>query len=359
MERVAIIGLGLIGGSMGLALKAAALPNVEVVGSDRSRDSAQLARKMGAVDRVEPDPREAVKSAGLVIVATPVRSTRAVLENIAPALEEGTVVTDTGSTKADVLRWAERLLPEGVSFVGGHPMAGKETQGIQAADARLFREKVYCVIPSVSAPERAVRTVLGLVQALGATPWFIDAEEHDQYVAAISHVPLVASAALFSMARGSKAWNDLAPLASSGFRDTTRLASGDPNMAADIFATNREAIVHWLDRFLAELQAFRDLVASESEIAEQDLFRRLTTAQLQRDEFLVGRFDRGAPRAPIDLPSTSSSFVDLLVGGRMAERFRDAQRMLDNDARDRAEQMSRDVRHDIERNGNGSDNGRG
>jgi prephenate dehydrogenase len=314
---------------------------------------------MGAVDRIEPDPRDAVKGAGLVIIATPVRSIATVLEQIGPALEEGTVVTDTGSTKSDVLRWAQRLLPGGVSFVGGHPMAGKETQGIQAAEAALFREKIYCVIPSVDAPERAIRTVLGLVETLGATAWFIDADEHDQYVAAISHVPLVASAALFAMARGSKAWNDLAPLASSGFRDTTRLASGDPDMAADIFATNRQAVVHWLDRFLAELQAFRDLVASESEVAEQDHDKRLTTAQLQREEFLVGRFDRGAPRAPIDLPSTSTSFVDLLVGGRMAQRFRDAQRILDSDARDRAEQMSRDVRRDIERNGNGSGNGRG
>src|SRR5207245_1284194 len=135
-------------------------------GSDRERDARNQAKKQNAVDEIESYPADAARNASLVVVATPVRSIRSVFEEIAPHLTENTVVTDTGSTKAEVMRWAAEILPAGVSFVGGHPMAGKETAGAGAAEAGLFRAKIYCVMPSVSATESAVRTVLGLIQTL-------------------------------------------------------------------------------------------------------------------------------------------------------------------------------------------------
>lgn len=348
MERIAIIGLGLIGGSIGLGLKAAQLKDVEVIGTDHDRDALAGARKAGAVDRIEADERTAVKDAGLVVVATPVRAIRGVFERIAGSLAEGAVVTDTGSTKADVTKWAKDLLPAHVSFVGGHPMAGKETAGIRAAEAALFREKVYCLAPTVHADDRAIRTVVGLVQALGATPWFIEAEEHDRYVAAISHLPIVMSAALFSMIRGSKAWNDLAPLASSGFRDVTRLASGDPRMAADIFATNKESVIHWLDRYVEELRAYRAMLESSHD--SEELHDRLKSVQGGRDEFVAGRgYDRGAPRPPIDIPSASTSFANLLMPQWAAEKLKDIERSSEQRAKEAAENARREIEAERER----------
>ncbi len=355
MERITIIGLGLIGGSIALGLKASRLENLEIIGSDRSRDAQNLAKKLGAVDRVEGDTAAAVKDAALVVIATPVRAVRGVMQAIAPHLPDDAVVTDAGSTKADVLRWAAEILPSHVSFVGGHPIAGKETPGAGAAESPVFRQRIYCVVPAVTAREGAVRTVLGLVQALGATPWFIDAEEHDRYLAAVSHVPILLSTALFTMARSSKAWNDLAPLAGPAFKDLTRLASGEPEMASDILATNRDAVLHWLDRYVAELGLFRDLLADGVDPAkDEELSTRLNAARTERASFLEGKFDRGAPRPPIDLPSASESLAGMFISARLAERLKDTQRIIESSAKERADRIGRGAQREL---GGGEDRG--
>lgn len=323
METIAIIGTGLIGGSIGLALKAAKLPEVEVVGFDDERSNGGEAKRMGAVDRSVPTYRDAVKDANLVIVATPPLAVREVFEEIAPHLREGAIVTDTASTKSDVARWARELLPEPVAFVGGHPMAGKETQGIKAAEAGLFRDKVWAVTPSPSAGEGAVKSVLGLIGIVGAEPLFVDAEEHDQYVAAISHLPLVMSAALFSLVRNSPSWDDIAPLAASGFRDMTRLASGEPAMAHDICATNGEAVVHWLDRYITELMRYREQITGD----RKALFRTFAEAQLQRDTFMVD--PRPRRRSTYEVPSTKDTMSGMLFGGLLNSKMAQFEKDLD------------------------------
>ena len=144
-KRITIIGTGLIGGSLGMALKAARLPGLEIVGHDSDRGSATRAEKSGAIDHAEHNLPRAVSGAGMVIIAVPVLTVREVMQQVAPHLVKGTVVTDTTSTKAHVMRWAREALPEHVYFVGGHPMAGKETAGIANAEASLFRGKAYCI----------------------------------------------------------------------------------------------------------------------------------------------------------------------------------------------------------------------
>src|SRR3989442_4646750 len=144
-KRIAIIGTGLIGGSLGLALKASGLQGLEIVGHDRDRNVATKAEKAGAIDRPEHNLSRAVAGAGMVIIAVPVLAMREVMQEIAPHLAEGAVVTDTASTKSHVMQWAAELLPEHVNFVGGHPMAGKETPGVEQAEGTLFRERAYCV----------------------------------------------------------------------------------------------------------------------------------------------------------------------------------------------------------------------
>lgn len=323
-KRITIIGTGLIGGSLGLALKAAGLAGVEIVGHDRDRGAANQARKMGAIDQAEHNLPRAVTGAGMVIVATPVLAVRDVMEQIAPDLADGAVVTDTASTKAVVLQWAKELLPDGVNFVGGHPMAGKETQGIEHAEAALFRGKAYCVCPSVSATEAAVKSVVGLARIAGAEPLFIDAAEHDQYAAAISHLPLMMSTALFNLLRSSPSWPDMGPMASSGFRDVTRLASSDPRMSHDIWVTNREAVIHWLERIEAELRRFRGLLQDANDEA---LFETFARAQIERETFLSQPARRAGPTAAVPEPDAGKAVLDLLVGGMLAERMRKVQKL--------------------------------
>lgn len=324
VERVAIIGTGLIGGSIGMALKAGKLPELEVIGFDLDSGSMGDARKLGAIDRGAPSIPEAVKGAKMVIVATPPLAVREVFEIMAPHLLEGAIVTDTASTKASVTRWASEVLPEHVSYVGGHPMAGKENQGIKNAEATLFKDKTWAVIPTPSAGEGAVKSVLGLINIVGAEPLFVDAEEHDQYVAAISHLPLVMSAALFSLVRNSPSWDDIAPLAASGFRDLTRLASGDPRMGHDIVATNGDAIAHWIDRYVDELRRMKDLILEN----QRALMKELTEIQLQRDAFMAGEIK--TRRAQVELPSARDQMSTMLLGGlvnaRMEQMEKDMER---------------------------------
>jgi len=320
--RVAIFGLGLIGGSLGLALKAAGAANVEVIGCDIDGTVLRKARQRGAIDKGEAHPIRAVREANLVVLATPISVLREVMAEIAPGLPEGCVVTDTASTKEGPMLWARDTLPPAVSFIGGHPMAGKEEAGIEAADAGLFQDKAYCVCPPADAPEAAINTVLWLAQTIGARPLFVEAKEHDQYAAAISHLPMVISYALFSLVRASPAWQDIAPLAASGFRDMTRLASGDPQMAFDICLSNREAVLHWLERLSAEIDRYRSLISA----GEKPLFETFIRAQLDREVFLAmppGTRPQSAPGQRVeDVPNLQESVVSFFAGRGSVERWR-------------------------------------
>jgi prephenate dehydrogenase len=322
VERIAIIGLGLIGGSIGLALKRAGLRDIEISGTARTRDTLLKAKKLGIIDIDEPLPSEAVRGAKLVIIATPILAIEPVMREIAPALAENAVVTDAGSTKENVARWARDILPRSGHFVGGHPMAGKESFGVDAADPDLFRGRTWVICPSVDAPEGAVNTVLAVVQACGAEATFMDAAEHDSYVAAISHLPLTVAAALFSVASTSAAWPELARLASSGFRDTSRLASGSPEMAHDIAMTNRDNLLHWIDRFQDELSRFRRIVAT-GESAE--LLEAFARPQMERDTFM----EAGAPSREVASAKIEGlGLGDMLLGTKISGYLKKQQDMI-------------------------------
>lgn len=326
MPKIAIIGLGLIGGSLGLALKRAALAGLEVAGYDRARDAGARAEKLGAVDRAARRPEEALEGAALVVIATPILQVRKVLEEIGPILGDGVVVTDTASTKRQVLRWADELLPDSVAFVGGHPVAGKETAGIEAADAALFEGRPWAVVPSVGAPERAIQTVENLIALAGARAVHIDAEEHDSYLAALSHLPLVLSTALFSLVSESKAWPELAALSGSGFRDLTRLASTSPDLSHDICLTNKENVLHWLDRFVEELRRYRHLIA---EGGDEAIGERFFTVQAAREMFLTSPPRRAEPAVAGDTLSAGDRMLSFMVGEYLLRRRKEMEEMLE------------------------------
>ncbi|HTE87235.1 MAG TPA: prephenate dehydrogenase/arogenate dehydrogenase family protein [Dehalococcoidia bacterium] len=331
MERVTIIGTGLIGGSIGLGLKASQLPGVEVVGYDDSSSALATARKQGAIDISARSIGDAVDGARMVIIATPALAARSILQDIAGRLAEGAIVTDTLSTKAEIMHWAREYLPDNVSYVGGHPMAGKATSaGAAESEATLFHGRSYCIVPSPDASDGAVQSVVGLANLLGAQPVFMHAEEHDQYVAAISHLPMMVSYALFSLARESAAWQDMRLLASTGFAGATRLASGDPQMTHDICVTNGEALIHWIDRFIEELRRYRGMIADDP----GELFKALAGAQLKRDAFLAGA-DK-PEREQMDLPSASEQMSTILFGGFLTSRYQEYEkRMRESEERNR------------------------
>ncbi len=283
--RVAIIGLGLIGGSMGLALKQANWREAEIIGYVRRQEVGSLALKLGAVDKVELGIRETVKGADIVIIATPVLTIKDIFSQIASDLPTNSIVTDTASTKLQVMRWAEELLPSGISFIGGHPMAGKETSGIRAAKADLFHNCTYCLTPAPQASPTAVRTVTDMVKKLGAVPLTIGAQEHDNLVAGISHLPLLLSAALVSVTTRNPSWQRMARLAASGYRDATRLASGNPEVNAHICLSNPDAIISWIDIFIEELQRLRRLVAD----GNNEIEKTLALAREAREKWLERR----------------------------------------------------------------------
>ncbi len=293
MQRIAIVGLGLIGSSIGLGLRRWSAENVrggqpalEVVGFDSNLDRQSQAKKIGAVDRTEWELRKVVDNADLVVLAAPVLALKEILADIAPLLKHGTAVTDVASTKAEIIDWANEILPRTVSFIGGHPMAGKETS-IEGADGDLFRGATWCICPSVLATDESIRTVLGMVNALGAEPYFVDPHEHDAYVAGISHLPFVASSALMNALAADSSWRDMKSLTAGGFRDMTRLASGSPEMHRDVVMTNRAAVQRWLAAYIAELEDFRSRLANDDETAADELLAFFTNGRDRRAEWAV------------------------------------------------------------------------
>lgn len=256
MKQVTIVGLGLMGASLGLALKQLKNPP-RIIGHDIQYDAATRANKIKAVDKVERYLPDAVANSDLVIVATPVGAIPEVLKNIAESLPDGCIVSDTGSTKREILRKAEEILPSTVGFVGGHPMTGKLTGGVAEPDASLFQNAVYCLVPSVSAPPAAVDTMARLVQQIGAYPYFTDSAEHDGLVAGVSHLPYLLSVALTRALAGQPGWREMSNLAAGGFDVATRLAGHDPTMYADILATNGDNIVRHIDTLIQELETLR------------------------------------------------------------------------------------------------------
>ncbi|MCY4456207.1 MAG: prephenate dehydrogenase/arogenate dehydrogenase family protein [Chloroflexi bacterium] len=319
MTRVAIIGTGLIGASIGLGLREQAdKKTIEIVGYDRNSQRARAAERRDAIDKRENSALAAVADASLVVISTPILAMREVMQEISSTLMPGAVVTDTGSTKGEVMGWARELLPDRVHFVGGHPMAGKTEVGADHADPKLFDGARWVVVPTRQASQAAVETVTGFAAGLGARPMFMDPDEHDAYVAAVSHLPMLAAGALFRLTHDSEAWPELSMLASSGFRDTTRLAGTDEQMAHDIALTNRDQVIHWLQRYRGAIYNLEDQLSNlEGDEELLEWFAKLNFDYLGFKEGQIGRVEIDQQR---ELPDIS--ITDMFMGGALADRLR-------------------------------------
>lgn len=288
-NRVAIIGLGLIGGSIGLALHKAKAAQ-QITGYDLAKGISNQARKIGAIDQPYSALADAVRGAELVILATPVGAMRSLLRDVAAALSPGAVVTDVASTKVQVISWAEEYLPSSVAFVGGHPMTGKELSGVQAADATLFQGRIYCLTPTARTRSIAITKVSALIEALGARLHFLEPAEHDGQVAGVSHLPFIASIALMNAVGGGAAWSDAAMLAANGFRDITRLAAGNPEMYRDICLTNSESITRWLNEYISTLSGLRDRIATHDRSLDETFTRARQMRLEWQDLYNISEF---------------------------------------------------------------------
>lgn len=283
-KTVAILGLGLIGGSIALALKESLQDKVTVNAFDCQKTTIEYARQCTPIDFVTDDYIAAVKDADLVLLAVPVLQMIPLAETIMPHLKEGAVLTDVGSTKAAICRDMAPILREDVSFVAGHPMAGIELSGIAAAKADLFDNKFYIVIPETAKDDVSVELVESMVRAIGARVTTLDLAAHDACVAVISHVPHVAAAGLVNLLGCSpENLEHNVKLAGGGFRDTTRIASSDADMWADICISNGDAIKKTLKNYQEMIGL---VIAAIEEGDRQAIHSYFRTAKLRRDALL-------------------------------------------------------------------------
>jgi prephenate dehydrogenase len=262
LGSLAVIGVGQIGGSVALAARAAGAVT-EVVGWGRSAETLARARSLGIVDRVAPSRAEVARGAGLVVLATPVRSLGEVARDIAPALEAGAIVFDVGSVKGTAIREVERHLPKG-AFVACHPIAGTERMGPDAASPLLFEGRRCVICPSENTREDAVATIEALWTAMGAEPVRMEAALHDRVMGAGSHLPHVAAYTLAGVLTDldDEVLNALLRLPTSSLRDTTRVAASSPAMWRDILVDNRAEVVPLIEKLAARVEALRAAVAA-------------------------------------------------------------------------------------------------
>ncbi|MEW6678386.1 MAG: prephenate dehydrogenase/arogenate dehydrogenase family protein [Pseudomonadota bacterium] len=288
IRRLAVIGVGLIGGSFALDLKRLGLVG-QVVGSGRSRSNLELARERGILDEIALDPVEAVAGADLVFVSVPVGSMAQVFQAIAPALGPDCLLTDAGSTKGDVIAAARQGLGAQVArFVPGHPIAGSETSGAAAARPGLYDGKPLILTPLPENRAEDVERVAALWTACGARVATMDPDRHDHVFAAVSHLPHLAAFALMEDLAGRPEPDTYLRYAGAGFRDFTRIAASHPEMWRDITLANRQALLDELDAYIAKLGEIRSLVAQGDGAALEQIFSR---AQAARQNWNQNRHD--------------------------------------------------------------------
>jgi len=271
-RKITIIGVGLLGGSLGLAARRGRLAG-EVAGFVRRAASVPDCEAVGAVDYATTDLLAAVSGADLVVLCTPLAQMRAVTEQFLPALKRGALVTDVGSVKAGVVRDLEALVKKaGAHFVGCHPMAGGEKMGVKAARADLYDRAACIITPTQKSHPGSVRKLEQFWRALGAVTLRLDAAEHDRLVSRSSHLPHLVAAVLARLVLDPRLPRQQATLCATGFRDTTRVASGSPEMWRDISLANRKNLARAAEAFIAELNRFQTLLKAGDDGAIEAFF---------------------------------------------------------------------------------------
>ncbi|MFC1767718.1 prephenate dehydrogenase [Candidatus Margulisiibacteriota bacterium] len=272
-KNVCIVGLGLIGGSIGMAIKSKRLATV--FGLTRKMPKIGLALEKNAVDFGTTDIKKAIERADIIFICYPIHLVIPELKKILKFVKKGAIITDVGSTKEEIVKQAEKIMPKGVYFVGGHPMAGKEKVGLEIAERDLFKAKVWVLTRGSKTNHNALNELKDIIAQLGASVSVLAPDVHDKAVAGISHSLIPIAAALVNAVHDSDDLKKImTDLASSGFKSTTRVASGDPTLAVDMFATNKKAVLHNLREFKKALNRIESAIKrNSSSLVKKELMK--------------------------------------------------------------------------------------
>jgi len=294
-QRIALIGIGLIGSSLARVVKRDNLAG-HIVACARTEETRQTALDLGIADSATDDPAEAVAGADLVILCTPVGAYEAVAKAMAPALEAGAIVSDVGSVKKSVLDMVGPHLPDGVHFVPGHPIAGTENSGPEAGFDTLFEDRWVVLTPAKGTDPAATERVAVLWRRTGANIEVMDAEHHDQVLAITSHVPHLIAYTIVGTATDleDRLKAEVVKFAASGFRDFTRIAASDPVMWRDIFLTNKDAVLEMLGRLTEDISILQRYIRDGDGEKMEALFAR--TREIRRSVIEAGQHIPPAPK---------------------------------------------------------------
>ena len=320
--QVTIVGLGLIGSSMGMALKARHGGKITIVGYDSDQSTHDQAARIGAVDRSEWNLDTAVRDADLVIVATPANAVYDIFEAISSYLKHDAVVIDTASTKRAVMDWAEELLPRSVGYVGIDPLAGSGYRGQKDAHPTLFEGKRIAMIPSVRTPESAIKAASNAIEDMGGRPFFMDVDEHDSFSAAVTGLPAVVAAAMLSVASASPSWREISRFVGSDFQAVTEPASQDPATSHATAVTNPDMTIHWIDQLITALNVIKEGVANEETRYDSDspMVDIFVNAWEQRVRLDAGIEPGGSAGEGNPIPTAGESMMTMMLG-RLGERL--------------------------------------
>ena len=283
-KHVAIIGVGLIGGSLGMILRRQGLAD-QVVGVGRRVENLKTAVALGAIDRYVADPTEGVRGADLVVLATPVDTYDRHLKEWAHCLAPGAIVSDVGSVKGTLVEQSEAAMPAGVHFVGAHPIAGKEKTGVAAGSDQLFKGARCILTPTARTDSTALARVTQLWEQTGSIVLTMDPHLHDQILGAVSHLPHVAAFALMNALADLRDQRlpslDLARHSGGGLRDTTRIAASSPEMWRDIFLWNRDNVVAYIERYIQTLEELKQVIKAGDTAGIEKALERAKTEREQ------------------------------------------------------------------------------
>ncbi len=281
-QHLVVIWVGLIGGSLAMALRERGVVE-RIVGVGRGLKNLERAKELRIIDSFSQDLKEGSRGADLVVVATSVCIIPAAIKQIVPILRDGTIITDVGSVKQRILEEVEPSLPDGLHFVGGHPLAGAEKSGAEASSARLFQGGKCILTPSPNTDPEALEKVASVWRESGMEVVLMDAQRHDRIMGAISHLPHIVASSLVQTIKGSPdPTEDLLGYASGGFNDTTRVASSRPEIWRDIYLWNREAVLEAISRFDLSLRRLKRLIEEEDGAG---LLKELEEAKKLKDQF--------------------------------------------------------------------------
>ncbi|MDR4459836.1 MAG: prephenate dehydrogenase/arogenate dehydrogenase family protein [Nitrospirales bacterium] len=285
-RHVTIIGIGLLGGSLGLALKEQGLAKM-VVGVGRRQENLELALQMGAIDQFALEPHRAVSQSDLIVLATPVEAYLSQIDLWGKDLAPSAIVSDVGSVKGQLVSKIESRLPPSTFFVGAHPIAGKEKSGVAFADSHLFQGARCMLTPTTQTNAQALEKVRHLWETVGSVVTSMDPMDHDWVFGAVSHLPHIAAFSLMHALEGlqgrTSQVEDLLNFSGGGLRDTTRIAASSPEMWRDICVANHANLVEMVDRYIQQLQDFRELLIKRDAAG---LYEAIARAKASRERLI-------------------------------------------------------------------------